>query len=280
MNKPDSLIIYNTEDGKSQVALYVQDNDIWMTQNQLAELFDTSVPNITTHIKNIISDNELSEDSVIKDYLITATDGKNYHVKHYALPMILAIGFRVRSPRGVQFRHWVNTHLQTYLQKGFVMDDEHLKNPDGRPDYFDEMLARIRDIRASEKRFYQKVRDLLKLSSDYDSSDKATQMFFAEVQNKLLYAVTRKTAAELIVTRADASQPNMALQSFSASRVRKTDVIVAKNYLSADEIDTLNRLVVIFLEQAELRVRLLSDPQDPDSGEEFHPLPDPSAPDA
>jgi hypothetical protein len=169
--------------------------------------------------------------------------------------MILAIGFRVRSKRGTQFRIWANQNLKEYMIKGFVMDDERLKNPDGRPDYFDELLERIREIRTSEKRFYQKVRDLLALSSDYDSSDKATQMFFAETQNKLLYAVTKNTAAEIIVSRANANKPNMALTSWKGNKVRKQDIIIAKNYLTKDEIDTLNRLTVIFLETAELRVK-------------------------
>lgn len=250
-----NIIIYNTADGRASVQLYAQDGRVWMNQQQLAELFDTSVPNISTHISNILKEGELSENSVIKDYLTTAADGKQYNVTYYALDMVLAIGFRVRSKRGTQFRIWANNNLKTYMVKGFVMDDERLKNPDGRPDYFDELLERIRDIRASEKRFYQKVRDLFALSSDYDSSDKATQMFFAETQNKLLYAVTQYTAAELIIQRADANAPNMALTSWKGKVVRKQDIIIAKNYLSEDEIDTLNRLVVIFLETAELRAK-------------------------
>ena len=250
-----NLIIYNTDDGRVKVALLAKDGQVWMNQNQLAELFDTSVPNINTHISNILSDGELHENSVIKYYLITAADGKNYNVKFYSLDMILAIGFRVRSKRGTQFRRWANQNLKEYMVKGFVMDDERLKNPDGRPDYFDELLARIRDIRSSEKRFYQKVRDLLKLSSDFDATDKATQMFFAETQNKLLYAVTHQTAAELIVARADSAQPNMALTSWEGSIVRKADIFVAKNYLNEDEIDRLNRITVIFLDTAEMRVK-------------------------
>jgi hypothetical protein len=169
--------------------------------------------------------------------------------------MIMAVGFRVRSIRGTQFRRWANRNLSEYLRKGFVMDDERLKNPDGRPDYFDELLSRIRDIRASEKRFYQKIRDLFALCSDYDATDKATQMFFAETQNKLLFAVTNKTASEIIVARADAKKGNMGLTSWKGAIVRKQDIIIAKNYLSKDEIDTLNRLVVIFLETAELTVK-------------------------
>ncbi|UOP04359.1 virulence RhuM family protein [Conchiformibius kuhniae] len=255
----NDLIIYNSEDGKVQVALLLADGEAWLTQSQLAELFDTSVQNIALHIKNILQDNELDENSVIKDYLITAQDGKNYQVKHYALAMILAIGFRVRSPRGVQFRKWANGTLQSYLEKGFLIDSERLKNPQGRLDYFDELLEQIREIRASEMRFYQKVRELFSLSSDYDKSDKATQMFFAETQNKLIYAVTRKTAAELVISRADAALPNMGLTAWKGKVVRKGDVIVAKNYLNSDELDSLNRLVMIFLESAELRVKKQQD---------------------
>lgn len=250
-----NIIIYNTDDGKAKVVLYAKDGNVWMSQSQIAELFDTSVPNISMHISNILDDSELSENSVIKNYLTTAADGKNYNVTFYSLEMILAIGFRVRSKRGTQFRIWANRNLKEYMVKGFVMDDDRLKNPDGRPDYFDELLERIRDIRASEKRFYQKIRDLLSLSSDYDKTDKATQMFFAETQNKLLYAVTHKTAAEIIVSRADASQPNMALTSWKGRVVRKQDIYIAKNYLNKDEIDSLNRLTVLFLDSAELRVK-------------------------
>ena len=257
--KQNNIIIYNTEDGKARVTLYANDGTVWMNQKQMAELFATSVPNVNIHISNILKEGELGQNSVIKDYLITGSDGKQYNTKFYSLDMILAIGFRVRSKRGTQFRMWANRNLKEFMVKGFVMDDERLKNPDGRPDYFDELLERIRDIRASEKRFYQKVRDLLMLSNDYDKTDKATQMFFAETQNKLLYAATNQTAAEIIVNRADASQPNMALTSWKGSIVRKQDIYIAKNYLTADEIDTLNRLVVLFLDSAELRVKERND---------------------
>jgi len=254
-NSEQKIIIYNSPDGKASLSLYAKDGRVWMNQIQLAELFDTSKPNISMHISNILKEKELDLNSVVKDYLTTAADGKKYEVTFYSLEMILAIGFRVRSKRGTQFRIWANRNLREYMVKGFVMDDERLKNPDGRPDYFDELLERIRDIRASEKRFYQKVRDLFALSSDYDPTDKATQMFFAETQNKLLYAVTGKTASEIIVSRADANKPNMALTSWKGSVVRKQDIFIAKNYLTEDEIDTLNRLVVIFLESAELRAK-------------------------
>ncbi len=182
MNKEYSdrsqIIIYNTDDGKVKLDLLCADDSVFLTQKQLSKLFDTSVQNIGQHISNILKEGELSESSVVKYFFITASDGKEYKTAFYNLEMILSIGFRVRSKRGVQFRIWANTKLKEYLQKGFVMDDERLKNPNGRYDYFDELLERIRDIRASEKRFYQKVRDLFSLSSDYDSTDKAIQMFF------------------------------------------------------------------------------------------------------
>ena len=255
MNDEQNIIIYRTADGRASVALYAKDGKIWLNQQQMAELFATSKQTISYHIINILKERELVEKSVVKEYLTTAADGKNYNVVFYSLEMIIAVGYRVRGIRGTQFRQWATEHLTEYLVKGFTMDDERLKNPDGRPDYFDESLARIRDIRASEKRFYQKVRDLFALSSDYDKTDKATQMFFAETQNKLLYAVTHQTAAELIVTRADASKPNMGLTTWKGNIVRKGDIIIAKNYLHNDEIDSLNRLVDIFLISAEERVK-------------------------
>lgn len=255
METQQNIIIYKTDDGKVKIALYAKDGSIWLNQNQLANLFDTSKQSISYHIINILEDNELDKNSVVKNYLTTASDGKSYEVTFYSLEMILAIGFRVRSKRGVQFRQWANRHLKEFMVKGFLMDDERLKNPDGRPDYFDELLARIRDIRASEKRFYQKVRDLFMLSSDYDATDKATQMFYAQTQNKILYAITGQTAAEIVVSRADASKSNMALTSWEGSVVRKGDIYTAKNYLTEDEIDTLNRFVMVFLESAELRAK-------------------------
>ena len=250
----NELILYTSEDGKTHLDLRLDGRTVWLTQIEIAELFQTSKQNISLHAKNIFEDGELNPDSVVKDSLTTAADGKDYKTNLYNLDLILAIGYRVRSPRGVQFRQWATTHLHEYLIKGFVMDDERLKDPGGW-DYFDELLARIREIRASEKRFYQKVRDLFALSSDYRQHEQETQIFFAEVQNKLLFATTGKTAAELIIDRAKPDAPNMALTTWSGSRVRKHDVIVAKNYLAENEIDTLNRLVVIFLEQAELRAQ-------------------------
>ena len=178
------IIIYSTPDGKTSVSLMTRDGKVWLNQSQISDLFGTSVQNVSYHIINILKDKELDENSVIKDYLITASDGKKYNVIYYSLEMILAIGYRVRSIRGVQFRQWATRHLSEYLVKGFTMDDDRLKNPDGRPDYFDELLQRIRDIRSSEKRFYQKLRDLFRLSSDYETKEKATQMFFFFTQNK------------------------------------------------------------------------------------------------
>jgi len=249
------LIIYNTDDGMTSVSLMTKDGNVWLNQNHLAELFDTSVPNISMHISNILKNKELDEISVVKDYLTTAADGKNYNETFYSLDMILAIGFRVRSKRGIQFRQWANGNLKEYMIKGFEIDDERLKNPDVRPDYYDELLERIRDIRTSQKRFYQKVRDLFALSSDYDATDKVTQMFFTETQNKLLYAVTGNTAAEIIVSRTDTSQPNMTPTTLKGRIVRKQDIYVAKNYLTEDELDRLNRLVIIIFEVAELQAK-------------------------
>jgi len=251
------VVLYRTEDGRAQVQFRAMDGTVWLSQIEIADLFDTTKQNVSLHAKNIIEEGELEPEATVKESLTVQTEGGRQVRRKtivYSLPMILAIGYRVRSPRGTQFRQWATGHLTEYLVKGFVMDDERLKNPGGW-DYFDELLARIREIRASEKRFYQKVRDLFALSEDYRTDDANAHLFFAEVQNKLLYAVTRQTAAEIVVTRANPDVPNMALTTWSGSRVRKQDVIVAKNYLSAEEVDTLNRLVVIFLEQAELRVK-------------------------
>ncbi len=251
------LIIYQSDDGKARVQFRTIDGHVWLNQQEIAELFATTKQNASLHIKNILAEGELGAEATVKESLTVQTEGQRKvqrQVFLYSLPLILAVGYRVRSARGTQFRQWATAHLTEYLVKGFAMDDERLKNPGGW-DYFDELLARIREIRASEKRFYQKVRDLFALSSDYQANDQTAQLFFAEVQNKLLYAVTQHTAAEIIRDRADANAPNMGLSTWEGSRVRKADVIVAKNYLSADEMDTLNRLVVIFLEQAELRAK-------------------------
>ncbi|WP_303707344.1 RhuM family protein [Phascolarctobacterium succinatutens] len=250
------IIIYNTADGKAEIKLYADNGTVWLTQAQIAELFTKNISTISRHIANIFDENEIEEKSNLRFMQIANSDKP---VALYSLDVILAVGFRVRSPRGTQFRQWANNTLKEYLQKGFILDKDRLKNPDGRPDYFDELLEQIRDIRASEKRFYQKLRDLFALSSDYKVTERATNLFFADTQNKLLFGVTRKTAAEIIDTRANADAPNMALTSWSGSIVRKADVIVAKNYLTSDEIDVLNRLVTIFLESAELHVKMRKD---------------------
>ena len=254
----NDLILYTTEDGRSQIKLRAKDQTVWLTQREMAQLFDVSTDNVGLHLKNLFADGELNREATTEESSVVQSEGSREvqrPVTLYNLDAILAVGYRVRSPRGVQFRRWASTILTDYLIKGFVLDDERLRNPDGRPDYFDEMLERIRDIRASEKRFYQKVRDLFALSSDYDKTDKATQLFFATVQNLLIFAVTKKTAAELITARANPADPHFGLFTWKGGKVRKADIVVAKNYLSEDEIDTLNRLVVIFLETAELRAK-------------------------
>lgn len=255
----ENIILYNTEDGKASVKLYAENNTVWLTQAQMAELFNCSTDNVSLHLKNIYKDGELKREATTEQSSVVHTEGSRQVTRvitFYNLDAILAVGFRVRSPRGTQFRKWANSTLKEFLLKGYLLDSDRLKNPDGRPDYFDELLEQIRDIRASEKRFYQKLRDLFALSADYVSTEEDTQHFFAETQNKLIYAVTGKTAAELIVSRADATKPNMALTAWQGTRVRKQDIYIAKNYLSNDEIDSLNRLVSIFLESAELRVKL------------------------
>ena len=252
------LILYTTEDGQSRIQLRADSGTVWLSQRQMAELFDVSPDNIGLHLKNIYGDGELVREATTEESSVVQAEGGRQvrrPLALYNLDVILAVGYRVRSPRGAQFRRWATTVLSEYLRKGFVMDDERLKNPDGRPDYFDEMLARIRDIRASEKRFYQKVRDLFALSSDYDKTDQATQQFFATAQNLLLYAVTQQTAAELIMARANPDDAHFGLLSWKGAKVRKQDILIAKNYLTEDEIDTLNRLVVVFLETAELRAK-------------------------
>ena len=255
----ENIILYNTEDGKASVKLYAENNTVWLTQAQMAELFNCSTDNVSLHLKNIYKDGELKREATTEQSSVVHTEGSRQVTRvitFYNLDAILAVGFRVRSPRGTQFRKWANSTLKEFLLKGYLLDSDRLKNPDGRPDYLDELLEQIRDIRASEKRFYQKLRDLFALSADYVSTEEDTQHFFAETQNKLIYAVTGKMAADLIISRADAAKPNMALTAWQGTRVRKQDIYIAKNYLSNDEIDSLNRLVSIFLESAELRVKL------------------------
>jgi len=244
------LILYNTDDGAATIGLRAIDGTVWLTQLEMAELFDTSKQNVSLHLNNILSEGELAVESVVKESLTTAADGKAYRTKVYNLDAILAVGYRVRSPRGTQFRRWATTVLREYLVKGFAMNDARLKQAE-QWDYFDEWLARIRDIRASEKRFYQKVRDLYTTAIDYDKTSEQAQAFFKKVQNKMLWAVTGKTAAELIKSRSDPDAANMGLTNWKGTVVRKGDVGTAKNYLRAEEVEELNRIVVMYLDYAE-----------------------------
>ncbi|MEN5285151.1 virulence RhuM family protein [Stenotrophomonas lactitubi] len=257
MNSPlGELILYRTDDGRTEVHLRATEGTVWMTQGEMAALFDTTKQNISLHIRNVLQDGELKAEGTVKDYLTVQTEGKrtiNRSVQLYRLEMILAVGFRVRSPRGSQFRRWASDTLSEYLVKGFVLDDERLKDAE-RADYFKELLHRIRDIRSSEKRFYQTLRELFKVSSsDYDGSAATAKTFFATIQNKLVYAVTGRTAAQLIVERADSNAPHMGLTNWTGDKPRKSDAVVSKNYLLQQELEQLNRLVSMFLDFAEDR---------------------------
>lgn len=250
------LILYQTEDGLTRVQLRVSDGSVWLSQLEIAELFATTKQNVSLHVANVLKEGELTADSVVKESLTAAADGKKYRTKLYRLEMILAVGYRVKGHRGTQFRQWATGRLSEYLVKGFAMDDERLKNPPGpgHTDYFDELLARIRDIRSSERRFYQKVLDIYATSVDYAPDTELAQQFFATVQNKMHWATHGHTAAEIIHQRANASQPHMGLQTTRPGGVvRKEDVSVAKNYLSADELQVLNRIVNLYIEYAELQ---------------------------
>ncbi len=255
INQKGEILIYQTEKGETKIDLYMEDGTIWLTQKHIAQLYGKGVNTINEHIKNIVSDGELKESSTIREFRIVQNEGGREvtrDTKFYNLDMILAIGYRVRSNVGVQFRNWTSKILKEYMQKGFVMNDERLKNPKKfGEDYFDELLERIRDIRASEKRFYQKIKDIYSLSVDYNPALESTKDFFATVQNKLLYAVTGQTAAELITERVDSSKDNMGLTAFKGAVVRKGDINISKNYLQEDEITDLNRIVTMFLDHAE-----------------------------
>lgn len=246
----NELIIYQTEDGQTQVNLKAIDGTVWLTQKEISTLFDRDIRTINEHLKTLFADNELQENSVIRNFRITAADGKSYDTAHYNLDAILAVGYRVRSPRGVQFRKWATTILKEYLIKGFAMDDNRLKQAK-EWDYFDEWLARIREIRASEKRFYQKIKDLYITAIDYNKDSDQAKLFFKKVQNKMLWAVTGHTAAEIIANRSNPELPNMGLTSWTGSKVRKMDVDTAKNYLSHEEVEELNRIVTMYLDYAE-----------------------------
>lgn len=252
------IIQYQTEDGVTVIRLQASDGSVWLSQAEMAELFQTTKQSISLHVRNILEEGELEEAATVKENLTVQTEGKrkvSRQILLYSLQMILAVGFRVRSLRGMQFRRWASEALSEYLVKGFVMDDERLKDPAW--DYFDELLERIRDIRASEARFYEKIRDILSLSEDYDPKSRQVTTFYATIQNKMLYAVTGHTAGELIVARADANAPNMGLTTWKGADkgkpVRKDDVGTAKNYLGELEIKELNLIVETFLNTAELR---------------------------
>ncbi|NWO14597.1 MAG: virulence RhuM family protein [Virgibacillus sp.] len=255
LQKETSILIYQTEDGNTKIDVRLENETVWMTQKGIAELFQTSPQNITLHVKNIYEEGELQQEVTCKYYLQVQNEGPREvkrKAKHYNLEMIIAIGYRVRSHRGTQFRQWATERLNEYLVKGFTMDDDRLKEMRNfGQDYFDELLERIRDIRASEKRFYQKITDIYATSIDYDPKAEVTQEFFATVQNKLHFAIHGQTAAELIVDRAKAEKENMGLTAWKGNKVRKTDVTVAKNYLTEKELKSLNRIVAMYLDYAE-----------------------------
>lgn len=251
MNAPQQFLIYQSEDGSTRIDVMLDAESLWLNQKQLTELFGKAKGTISEHIKHIFEDGEQDESAVVRYFRTTAADGKQYEVAHYNLDMILALGFRVRSPVGVRFRRWANDKLKEYIVKGFVLDDARLKQPGKGPDYFDELTRRLQDIRTSERRFYQKITDIYATSVDYDRGHELTHAFFATVQNKVHYAIHGQTAAELIAARADSSQPNMGLTTWPGARIRKADVSVAKNYLSEEELRALNNLAEQYLVFAE-----------------------------
>ncbi len=253
------ILIYQNEKGDTKIDVFFEEDTIWMAQRSMAELYQVDVRTINEHIGNILLDGELDESSTIRNFRIVRQEGARQvqrDIKHYNLDMILAVGYRVRSNVGIHFRRWATGILTEYMKKGFVLNDERLRNPkEFGADYFDELLERIRDIRASEKRIYQKVKEIFALSVDYDSQSNAAQLFFKSVQNKLEYAATGHTAPEIIAARADATKNNMGLTSFKGAKVRKTDVTVAKNYMTQEEISTLNLIVNMYLDYAELQAK-------------------------
>lgn len=250
------LLIYPAGDGSGGIRVLLEGESVWLTQAQIATLYQTTPQNITQHLKAIYAEGELDEAATCKPYLQVRQEGDrsvSRQAKHYRLEAILAVGYRVRSARGTEFRQWATTRLSEYLVKGFVLDDERLKGNRSPADHFDELLARIREIRASEARVYQRIREIFAMAVDYREGDQATQRFFAVMQNKVHHAATGLTAAEIIRQRADAARPNMGLNTWKGGRVLKQDVGTAKNYLGAQEIDTLNRITVMFLDQSEFR---------------------------
>ncbi|MBI4650814.1 virulence RhuM family protein [Candidatus Desantisbacteria bacterium] len=241
------LIIYQTEDGETKLDVRFQDETVWLSQQLMAELFQTTKQNISLHIKNIFEEGELQEDSVVKDFLTTASDGKSYQTKFYNLDMIISVGYRIKSKVATHFRQWATKHLREYIIKGFVLDDERLKNPQQPFDYFDELMQRIQDIRTSERRFYQKITDIYATSVDYDPTDEMSIDFFKTVQNKMHWAITGQTAAEIIYARVDSKKKNMGLTNWRGAKIRKDDIPIAKNYLNEKELLSLNNLVEQYL---------------------------------
>ena len=241
------ILLYQSEDGRTKLDVRLENQTLWLNQKQLGELFGKAKGTISEHIKHIFEDGELEEISVVRLFLTTATDGKIYEVSHYNLDMVLALGFRVRSPMAVRFRQWATDKLKEYITKGFVLDDERLKNPQEGNDYFEELTLRIQDIRTNERRFYQKITDIYATSIDYDKDAPLTQSFYATVQNKVHFAIHGQTAAEVILSRADRTLPNMGLTIWEGERIRKADVAIAKNYLNENELRALNNLVEQYL---------------------------------
>ena len=252
MENKGEIIIYQTQDGLTKIEVQLQNDTVWLTQAQMAQLFQTTKQNISLHINNCFKEGELQRNSVVKDFLTTAADGKDYKTQYYSLDVIISVGYRVKSLRGTQFRIWATNVLHEYMQKGFAMNDDLLKDAGGG-NYFDELLARIRDIRSSEKVFYRKILEIYATSIDYDPKAKATQEFFATVQNKMHFSAHGHTAAEVIYNRADANADLMGLTSWTGYLPRKSDAEYAKNYLSKEEVESLNRIVSAYLELAEVQ---------------------------
>ncbi len=255
MDNNSELLIYQSEDGKTKVEVRLKNETVWLNQAHLADLFQTTKQNIGQHIKNIFLESELDEGSVVKNFFTTASDGKKYDTKFYNLDMAISVGYRVKSHVATRFRQWATQKIKEFIIKGFVLDDERLKNPDLPFDYFDELLRRIQDIRTSEKRFYQKITDIYATSVDYDPTQSISINFFKTVQNKLHWAITGKTAAEIIYERADSKLPHMGLTNWRGTKPRKYDVSIAKNYLNKDELQALNDLVEQYLIFAESQAR-------------------------
>ncbi|MBS3921326.1 MAG: virulence RhuM family protein [Deltaproteobacteria bacterium] len=252
-DEPQSqLLLYQTEDGKTRLEVRLENETVWLTQNQMAELFQTSIPNVSMHIRNVFAEGELQPGSVVKEFLTTAADGKNYQTKFYNLDVIISVGYRVKSHRGTQFRIWATQRLREYIVKGFALDDERFKRAGGG-NYFEELLARIRDIRSSEKVFWRKVLEIYATSIDYDPGEETSQVFFATMQNKMHWAAHGHTAAEIVHKRSDAARPNMGLTNWQGTKPFKGEAVIAKNYLTAKELEALNRIVNAYLEFAELQ---------------------------